>query len=133
MPEKYCQLIKPSEYPEAFFPDQLLDRKHFLYRHVRVWFPEAMHPRYYPTARPLCKWHDDYDCVVIDGWVKSPRHCYSGDRVHALIAKRYKCKINSELGQNCSSFCGYDKAVIAKSNDYIKMLWKKTGYDTTSL
>eukprot|EP00956_Cyclotella_meneghiniana_P044258 scaffold309871_cov36-Cyclotella_meneghiniana.AAC.1 len=125
VPQKYAQLFKPSDDPEAFFPNQQLQRKHFSYPHTRLWFPEALHPRYYPTARPPCKWHDDCGCVTLKGWIKSPRHCYSDDRIHALVSKRYHCSIREKQGLSYG-FNAYDKEVIAKSHDYIKLLWRKT-------
>ena len=59
MPAKYAQLFKPSDDPQAFFPNELLEMKHFSYPHTRLWFPEALHPRYYKSARPPCKWHGE--------------------------------------------------------------------------
>lgn len=128
VPQRFRQLFKPSEDPEAHFSGNLLDMKHFMYPHILVWFPEALHQRYYPTARPPCKWHGCHECVTIEGWVSSPRHCYGLDRVHALIGKRYKCKRKERAGDECY-FRGYDQGVISNSPDYIKMLWKKVGYD----
>ena len=70
VPAKYAQLIKPSDDPQAFFPNQLLEMKHFCYPHTRLWFPEALHPRYYKNARPPCKWHGNCECVIIENWSK---------------------------------------------------------------
>lgn len=71
------------------------------------------------------------ECVVIKGWVESPRHCYGEDRNHALLGKKYVCKIRAKAGDKPFGFRGYDKAVIDKSNDYIKMVWRKTSYDVS--
>lgn len=130
-PREYSQLIKPSEDPEAYFDHQRLDRNHFAMPHIQFWLPEALHPRYFPTARPPCKWHGTHECVSIEGWVKSPRHCYGEDRVIALIGKKYKCKIRKKAGDVPCFFRGYDRDVIANSNDYIRMIWRKIGFDVS--
>lgn len=123
MPWKYRQLVKPSDDPEAYFPGELLQMKQFSYPHIRVWLPELLHERYYPSARPPCKWHGCSDCVRLKGWVKNPRHCYADDRIHALIGKKAQAK------KKPYHFRGYDRDVISNSTDYIKMLWSKVGYD----
>jgi hypothetical protein len=45
------------------------------------------------------------------------------------MGKRYECKTRKKAGIKPFCFRGYDKEVIRKSNDYIKLLWKKIGYD----
>jgi hypothetical protein len=131
MPRKYCHLIMPSEDPEAYFPGQLLKRQHFSYPHIRVWLPEGVHKRYYPSARPPCKWHGCFSCVRIRGWVKNPRHCFADDRIHALMGKRYECRVRKKMNNKPYGFRGYDREVLSKSQDYIKMLWRKIGYDVS--
>jgi hypothetical protein len=131
MPRKYCHLIMPSEDPEAYFPGQLLKREHFSYPHIRVWLPEGVHKRYYPSARPPCKWHGCFGCVRIRGWVKNPRHCFADNRIHALMGKRYECRVRKKMNNKPYGFRGYDRDVLSKSQDYIKMLWRKVGYDVS--
>lgn len=90
MPREYRTLLSPSRDTEAFFDnDKLLTMDDFCLPDLQVWFPEAVHQRLYPTARPPCPWHGTPDCVTLKGWVKSPRHCYGGERVVALMGKKY--------------------------------------------
>ena len=77
----------------------------------------------YPGARPKCKFHRVTSCVTLEGWVAHPRHCYDSNRWVALLGKVYKCTVANK------TFRGYDKAVLDNSNDYIKMLWRKNGFD----
>ena len=123
------QRISPSKDLESFFDNQLLSMPHFCLPDLHLWFPEASHRRYYPNARPLCPWHKDHSCVVLKGWVKSPRHCYDKERVVALMDKKYQCNIRANSKTHPFTFRGYDTNVIAVSDDYIKTLWKKEGYD----
>jgi hypothetical protein len=59
---------------------------------------------------------------VIKGWVESQRHCYGEYRTHALLGKKYTCKVRAKASVKPFGFRGYDRAVIDKSNDYIKMV-----------
>ena len=123
MPEKYRGHFSPSTDPKSFFPNQLLTLEHFCLPGGVVWLPELLHKDWYPGARPKCKFHNVTTCVTIEGWVKSPRHCYCSNRWIALLGKVYKCSSRKE------KFRGYDKAVLENSNDYIKMLWRKIGFN----
>ena len=130
LPSIYSRLVSASEDPEAFASgDKPLVMEDFCLHDLQVWFPEALHKRYYPHARPPCPWHGGCDCVIIQGWVQSPRHCYGKKRVVALMGKRYRCNIRKAEEQHPFYFRGYDKEVIAASNDYIKLQWKKNGFD----
>jgi hypothetical protein len=65
--------------------------------------------------------------------VKSPRHCYNVNQVHALIGKRYKCKLREKAKELRFGFRGYNKDVIDKSNDYQNALEKDWVCDISHL
>ncbi len=129
LPLLYRTRVSPSVDPEAFHDSKLLGREDFCLPDLYLWLPEALHQRLYPTARPRCPWHRDHNCVVLKGWVKSPRHCYDRERTVALLGKKYRCKIRQETKTTPFYFRGYDSNAIAASPDYIKALWKKNGFD----
>ncbi len=62
-----------------------------------------------------------------------PRHCHDKERVVALLGKRYECKERKK--ENTKDvpvqygFRGYDKEVLSKSDDFVKMEWEKHGFD----
>lgn len=131
-PHKYYTKVSPSKNPTSYFASiQLLNMNYFCLPDLLVWYPEAQFQRLYPGGRPKCKWCGTPDCVVRKGWVQNPRHCYDSPRLTALMGRFYVCSKREREKKHPYSFRGYDASVISNSHDYIKQVWKKSGFILT--
>lgn len=131
-PKKYMGIVSPSIDPISHFgTNRPLTMEDFLLPDVFVWYPEAQYKDWYEDARPKCKWHGCTDCVKYDGWMNTIRHGYREPRITAIIARKYTCQTRKTLSMEPYSFRGIDRAVIEQSEEYVKQVWAKIGFDVS--
>ena len=131
-PKKYMGIVSPSIDPISHFgTNRPLTMDDFLLPDVFVWYPEAQYKDWYEDARPKCKWHGCTDCVKYDGWMNTIRHGYREPRITAIIARKYTCQTRKTLSMEPYSFRGIDRAVIEQSEEYVKQVWAKIGFDVS--
>ncbi len=131
-PVELSGTFSPSDDPLTFFQKRKkkLDWYDYCYPQVRIWYPEAQWPMFYENQhyRPRCKWHNSHECCVNDGWMTYPRHAYGMGKKVAVLGRKYECVTRRDAGMECH-FRGIDAKVIEQSPDYVRLQWKRGGFD----
>jgi len=128
-PDKYKGLISPSTDPVSHFAGETITMDHFALPDLIVWYPEAQYTsEICPFGRPKCKFHGEYSCCKSKGWVPLPRRGQRYGRNVAIIGRKFECTIRREQGKQCG-FRNTDSKVIEMGHDYLKLVWRKLGFD----
>ena len=61
--------------------------------------------------------------------MQQPRRAHASTRNVAILSKVNYCSDRKQKGIKPYFFSGFDKKVIEKSPDYVKMQWRKHGFD----
>jgi hypothetical protein len=105
-----------------------IDPTYFSRPDIFFWAPELRWPWLFPHKRPMCPWHNDWQCVRHDGWTFYPRRAIGDSKNIALIGRKHRCIVRCKAKEKPYNFLGTADKVIAQAPEYVQAYWNEHGF-----